>query len=105
MIGNFVPKDHAEAVKYFRKASEQGVGRAQFNLSVAYYTGDAVPKNVIEAYKWMRLSAAQGYERARNGLQTIRSAMTADEIEEGNRLASDFKPRERASLSNLGQNK
>jgi uncharacterized protein len=37
--GEGVPKDDAEAVKWFRKAAEQGHAKAQFNLGAMYDNG------------------------------------------------------------------
>ena len=90
--GLAVTVDHQEALKWFRRASEQGNGEAQFNLGVAYYIGDGMPKNLMEAYKWMSLSDAQGVARARNALQTISNEMSANEMAEAKQLASTFKP-------------
>ena len=40
--GRGVPKDEAEAVKWFRKAADQGDAQAQFNLGVTYAKGRGV---------------------------------------------------------------
>lgn len=43
--GNGVPKNDAEAVKWFRKAAEQGNSPAQFELGFMFAEGNGVPKN------------------------------------------------------------
>jgi TPR repeat protein len=53
-----------EAVKWYRKAAEQGFPEAQYGLGVCYANGDGVPKNYMEAYKWMNLGLAQNFELA-----------------------------------------
>ena len=66
-------RDPAEAVKWFRKAAEQGHIAAQHTLGVIYSDGDdfllayepesgdkIVLKNPIEAVKWYRKAAMQG---------------------------------------------
>ena len=58
--GDGVPKDDAEAVKWFRKAADQGYAVAQYNLGVMYADGDGVAENDAEAVKWFRLAADQG---------------------------------------------
>lgn len=58
--GQVVPKDDAEAVKWWRLAAAQGSADAQWSLGVAYSEGDGVPKNDAEAVKCYRLAAAQG---------------------------------------------
>ena len=53
------PKDYAEAVKWYRKAAEQGDAEAQFNLGLMYADGEGVPKDYAEAVKWYRKAAEQ----------------------------------------------
>ena len=60
-IGEGVPKDTAEAAKWYRKAAEQGNAPAQFSLGFMYDNGDAGPKNSAEAVKWYRKAAEQGH--------------------------------------------
>jgi TPR repeat protein len=55
-----VAKDEAEAVKWYRKAAEQGNAGAQFNLGFCYAYGQGVVKNEAEAVKWYRKAAEQG---------------------------------------------
>jgi len=66
--GKGVPKDYAEAVKWFRKAAEQGDADAQGFLGVMCYIGDGVPEDKTEAVKWYRKAAEQGHARAQNAL-------------------------------------
>lgn len=66
--GESVPKDSAEAAKWYRLAAEQGYAQAQFNLGVIYATGEGVPKDDAEAVKWYRLAAEQGYAQAQFNL-------------------------------------
>ena len=58
--GKGVPQDYAEAVKWLRKAADQGVADAQFNLGLLYLGGDGVNQNYAEAAKWCRKAAEQG---------------------------------------------
>jgi hypothetical protein len=58
--GNGVPKDSAEAVKWYLKAAEQGFAMAQSDLGVMYESGEGVPKDSAEAVKWYRKAAASG---------------------------------------------
>ena len=57
-------KDYAEAVKWFRKAAEQGIAGAQHNLGFYYSSGTGVKKDEAEALKWYRKAAEQGYDEA-----------------------------------------
>jgi len=52
-------KDYGEAVKWYRKAAEQGDADGQYNLALMYRNGYGVPNDDVEAVKWYRLSAEQ----------------------------------------------
>jgi S1-C subfamily serine protease len=64
MGGDGVTKDNNEAVKWWRKAAQQGHPNAQCNLGVCYARGDGVAKDAVEAVKWYRKAAEQGSARA-----------------------------------------
>jgi len=55
---------YTEAVKWFRKAAEQGFVDAQMNLGVCYGKGEGVEKDEAEAVKWWRKAAEQGNAHA-----------------------------------------
>ena len=69
--GNGVEQDYAEAVKWYRKAADQGEASAQFNLGKSYYNGDGVKKDYVEAVKWYRKAADQGDEEAKEKLESL----------------------------------
>jgi TPR repeat protein len=58
--GRGVPIDFAEAIKWYRKAAEQGDSRAQTNLGYMYNKGFGVPQDFTEAAKWYRKADEQG---------------------------------------------
>ena len=43
--GEGVPQDYAQAVKWYRKAAEQGYANAQFNLGLMYTKVEGVPQD------------------------------------------------------------
>ena len=47
----FNNKNYTEAVKWFRKAAEQGLADAQFALGACYQSGTGVTQNIAEAKK------------------------------------------------------
>lgn len=51
--------DNTETVRWFRKAAEQGLIKAQSTLGILYQFGDGVPKDHAEAAKWYNLAANQ----------------------------------------------
>ena len=69
--GRLVPKDNAEAVKWFRKSADQGNAISQCDLGLCYFKGDGVQKDRVEASKWLRKSADQGNARASKVLASI----------------------------------
>jgi TPR repeat protein len=58
--GQGVKQDYTEAIKWFRKAADQGVAGAQWSLGEMYAKGDGVTKDYAEALKWWRKAADQG---------------------------------------------
>ena len=69
-----IAKDSAEAVKWFRKAAEQGESHAQLCLGACYAVGDGVIKDYVEAYRWYNLASAQGEQDAKARNDVIVSA-------------------------------
>lgn len=64
-------KDEREAVEWFKKAAEQGLADAQYNLGYMYYNGCGVEKDVDEAVQWLNKAAAQGHSGAKGALKMI----------------------------------
>ena len=62
--GEGVAKDPREAVRWWRKAAEQGYVRAQSTLGGVYDTGEGVAKDQREAVRWYRMAAEQGHAGA-----------------------------------------
>jgi hypothetical protein len=66
--GQGVPRDYAEAAKWFRLAADQGDVDAQFYLGVMYSEGQGLPQDYAEGAKWFRLAADQGDAQAQYNL-------------------------------------
>ena len=65
-------ENHNEAIKWYRKAADQGNANGQFILGLMYANGEGVPeKNIEKATKWYRLAADQGYKAATENLQAL----------------------------------
>jgi TPR repeat protein len=94
--GEGIPENDAEAVKWFRKAADQGVAYAQYNLGVMYERGMGVPENSIRAYVWWSMAKTQGHTVATENLEILKSQMTKQQIADAQALAakcfeSDYK--------------
>ena len=91
--GQGVPRDYEAAVRWYRRAAEQGDADAQNNLGVMYGKGQGVPRNYIEAYIWYSLAAAQAYDAAANNLDWLEKRMTPGQIAAAQELARNWRPR------------
>jgi TPR repeat protein len=60
--------NYNEAVKWYRKAAEQGNAVGQNNLGIMYSTGKGVDWDYSEAINWYRKAAEQGYAVGQNNL-------------------------------------
>ena len=67
--------DSAGAMRWYRKAAEQGDARAQSNLGLMYANGVGIPKDYVEAARWYRKAADQGDETAKRNLATLEKAV------------------------------
>ena len=91
--GDGAAKDSVEAVKLYRLSAEQGVAQAQTNLGAHYGNGDGVERNNVQAYMWSKLGADQGNVAATRNLETLAKRLTAAELTEAQRLATEWKPK------------
>ena len=69
--GHGVPRDDAQAVKWYQLAAEQGNGMAQYNLGYMHRNGRGTPKDAREAAKWYRMAAGKGRPEAQFNLGTM----------------------------------
>lgn len=58
--GEGVPQSYTEAVKWFRRAAEQGFALAQLALGECYYNAKGVSQSDEMAAMWCRKAAEQG---------------------------------------------
>jgi hypothetical protein len=68
--GRELPKDDAEAARWFERAAIQGFPSAQYNLGVYYDHGIGVPQDDALAFSWYSKAAEQGHPRAEHNLAT-----------------------------------
>src|SRR5712675_2949013 len=60
LLGAGVQTNDDEAVKWLRKAAEQGDPIAQFNFGAMYATGNGVEQSMEQAAQWTSKAANQG---------------------------------------------
>lgn len=63
--------DYPAALKWYRRAAEQGYALAQVNLGSMYFEGQGVRPDIQEALKWYRLAAEQGLASAQFDLGVL----------------------------------
>jgi len=90
--GEGVPQDYAEAAKWYLQAAERGNALAQLALGSLYERGLGVIQDEVQALKWFILAASQGNTNAKAARDRVMVWMSPAQIEEAQRLASEFKP-------------
>jgi len=93
--GRGVPQNDAQAMKWYRLAAEQGNQFGQCSLGEMYYEGRGVPEDFVLGHMWANLAASQGAEDAVKLRDKIATKMTPDQIAEAQRLAREWKPKEK----------
>ncbi len=88
-----VASNDVEAVKWFRKAADQGHPTGQYMMGIFYHYGKMGATNYVEAQKWYTLAADQEYSLAKQTQFEVSQKMTQKEKEEAQRLAKEFKPK------------
>jgi hypothetical protein len=82
-----------EALKWFRRAADQGNTDAQDSLSSILYFGEGVPHNYVEALKWTTLLISRNNDKSYASLRDgLASKMTPEQIADAQRLASQWRP-------------
>jgi TPR repeat protein len=69
--GEGEPRDYAQAADWFRRAAEQGLERAEFDLGLLYENGQGVPQDYARAALWFRKAAEQGDAISQNSLGVL----------------------------------
>ncbi|MBF0124456.1 MAG: sel1 repeat family protein [Magnetococcales bacterium] len=93
VLGQFLPKDYAVAVRWFRLAAEQGHAAAQYNLGVRYANGGhGMSRDVVQAYMWFALAAQQENPDAIVARDRIAMSMTPAQIAQAQQLVQNWKP-------------
>jgi len=93
-LGNGVPQDDAEAVRWVRLAEEQGHTTAQTNLGFMYATGRNVPQDYVQAHMWYNLAASRATGELREAAVQSRDQMadqlTPAALNDAQRLAREW---------------
>lgn len=92
-----VVKDQAEAVKWYRKAAEQGHSEGQRMLAIAHMNGKGVSRDYTEAYAWLNLYflnySARGFRTSvvsEKNFEDLRTLMTPQQITDGQQRTKEL---------------
>jgi TPR repeat protein len=93
--GHGVVKDHTMAVTWWRKAADRGYFPAEVRLADAYAKGDGIAKDDVQAYMWYEIALrtvgdTPRLKHSRAAKELIAKEMTAKEIADAKKMASDW---------------
>lgn len=91
--GRGVAQDYAEAAKWFKLAAAEGYSLAQLNLGLAYQLGKEVVQDDVKAHMWFNLAASKGRIDAVSLRDRLASKMTAEQIAQAQKLATECSAR------------
>ena len=78
--GKGTKPDPLTAVKWFRKAANQGNADSQSNLGAMYLTGSGVPQDFELSYIWLSVAAANGAKFALETRNIVVMNLTKDQL-------------------------
>jgi len=98
--GDGLPRNHAEAAKWYLRAAQQGYARAQNDIGFMYGFGEGIPpRDDVQAYKWISLAisryTAKNQDRLDQAIKdraTLKARMTPAQLAQAEREISDWKP-------------
>ncbi|MDX1810597.1 MAG: hypothetical protein R3240_01500 [Gammaproteobacteria bacterium] len=73
--GDGVPRNDAQAAKWFLKAAEEGMPEAQYSIAECYLHGTGIAKNAALSREWMEKAAEAGYQPAKEALSRRNQAI------------------------------
>jgi TonB family protein len=87
--GQEVPKDEGQGLTLLEKAARQGLPRAQF-LMGEHVIRAGTPTDYASAYMWYTLAQRGGYRRSDKVLKKLAPKMTAEQLQAGQALVSNW---------------
>ena len=83
-------RNNAKAMEWYRKAAEQGHPSAYTSIGLMYQRGAGVPVNYIKAYMWLSLSKALGNSWLGDWLNRLSKQMTLSQIATAQELTAEM---------------
>ena len=93
--GRGVPQDDKVAVKWYKKAAEQGHADAQAGLGlISWEYGNGIVEDKVQAYAWLNIATTHpqslGGEMARESKEELAEKMTKEQIAEARKLSTQM---------------
>ncbi len=85
-------------MKWYRKAAEQGVADAQYNLGSMYYDGQSVTQDYVQTHMWLNVAASsfppgKDRDKALKERDRVAKKMTPAQRSEAQKLAREWRPK------------
>jgi uncharacterized protein len=96
--GDGAPESEQMALFWFSRAAAQRDALAFAKLGRMYERGRGVSQDLIQGHMWYNLSAAHGEKRAAEARDALAKQMTPTQIAEAERLAREWKPKDRPGV-------
>ena len=87
--GKGVVEDYEEALKWYRKAAEEGYAIGQGSLGYVYLKGEGVKQDFVHAYMWFNIAGQNGDEKAKTRKNNLKKEMTPSQVEEAKNLTRE----------------
>jgi len=81
--------DYATAAHKWLISASHGDLTSQFRLAQLYEQGLGVPQDFVQAHRWYNIAGSQGHTEARKARDALGSRMTANQLAEAQRLATE----------------
>ena len=89
--GADTPKDYRQSFRWYLKAAEQGMSKAQAQVAFMYAYGQGVTKDLAESYAWYNIALENGYWQAREWRNELR--LTPDQLAQAKSISKKIKKR------------
>jgi uncharacterized protein len=88
--GEVVPRDAAEAVRWYRQGAGRGDGEAAFRIAEASEHGLGVYPDLVGALAWYEIAQRQGFTPATTRVEALTNALPSTEVREAGRLVDEW---------------
>ncbi|MEO6697101.1 MAG: sel1 repeat family protein, partial [Gammaproteobacteria bacterium] len=79
-----------EALKWYRKAADQGFARAQYFVATMYQNGRGVPVDLTTAYMWFKVARVSGEPSAERFVVDLALKMPPEDVETALKKADEW---------------